>query len=131
MEAIAGQDLHAQDIAEQKALVADLKAKRDAKKRAELKAAQEVEEDDEMDGGDAPATPISPTKSKSKRVREDEEEQLKFQFKEPEVEERAVVTNRKVTRSFSALEPRTKSVAWGVAAFAFGLGAVSFLPNFF
>jgi len=63
-----------------------------------------------------------------KREREDEDEPLKFNFKEPENVERAISTNRRVGR-FN-MEPRTKSFAWGLAAFAVGMGAVAFLPSF-
>lgn len=60
-----------------------------------------------------------------KRAREEEEgskEELRFNFKEPETEERKISTNRRVSRFH--LEPRQKSFAWGVAAFAIGIGAV-------
>jgi hypothetical protein len=96
---IASQALHEQDIAEQQEMIADLKAKRDT--------GMSLCEDDDS--------------SNLKRVRE-EDEPVKFDFKEPEVEERQFATNRKVSRF--QLQPRTKAVAWGVAAFAFGLGAV-------
>ncbi|KAJ2936667.1 hypothetical protein H1R20_g425, partial [Candolleomyces eurysporus] len=79
---------------------------------------EEEEEEEESEGP-----------SKLKRARQDEDEPLKFQFKEPEAEERQIATNRRVGR-FN-MEPRTKSIAWGLAAFAVGMGAVSFLPNLF
>ena len=60
--------------------------------------------------------------TKCKRTREEESEALQFQFKEPEVGERAIATNKRV--GFFQMEPRTKSVAWGLAAFAVGMGAV-------
>ncbi|KAG2140126.1 hypothetical protein DEU56DRAFT_980133 [Suillus clintonianus] len=93
-----------QDIAEQKELIERLKAERDA--------------------------PSMETDS-LKRAREDEDEstELRFQFKEPEVQERQIATNKRVGRFH--LEPRQKSFAWGVAAFAIGMSAVSFLPNLF
>jgi hypothetical protein len=99
VENAVSQELHAQDVAEQQAMIADLKAKRDT--------AMKVGEEDES--------------SKLKRARE-EGETLQFEFKEPEVSERVIATNRKV--GMFQLEPRTKAMAWGVAAFAFGLGAV-------
>jgi hypothetical protein len=105
---LAGQDLRHQDIAEQKEMIENLKAQRDALMQ---------------DGGEEDNT------IKQKRARETEEPQLQFDFKEPEVEERAIATNRRVSRF--RLEPRQKSVAWGLAAFAVGLSAVTFLPNFF
>jgi hypothetical protein len=86
-----------QDIAEQKELIERLKAEREA--------------------------PLMETDS-LKRAREDEDEtmELRFQFKEPEVEERQIATNKRVGRFH--LEPRQKSFAWGVAAFAIGMSAV-------
>jgi len=102
---LVGRDLRHQDIAEQKEMIENLKAQRDALMK---------------DGEDSLA--------KHKRTREDEEP-LQFDFKEPEAEERAIATNRRVSRF--RLEPRHKSVAWGLAAFAVGLGAVTFLPNIF
>jgi hypothetical protein len=92
--AIAGPDM-SQDVAEQQELIKNLKAQRA----------------NNMSAGDED--------TKSKRSREEEEAPLQFEFKEPEVGERAVVTNKRVW-----MEPRTKSVAWGVAAFAIGMGAV-------
>jgi hypothetical protein len=89
--AMAGPDM-SQDIAEQQELINNLKAQR------------------ANAGGQD---------TKSKRAREDEDVPMQFDFKEPEIGERAVATNRRVW-----MEPRTKSVAWGVAAFAIGMGAV-------
>jgi hypothetical protein len=91
-----GQDMFREDVAEQRDLIAKLKSRRGAT--------------DERAGDQA------------KRVREDQEYPTQLNLKEPEVGERAIVTNRRVGR-FN-LEPRQKSFAWGVAAFAFGLGAV-------
>lgn len=92
--AMAGPDI-SQDVAEQQELIKNLKAQRA----------------NDMSTGDGNAN--------SKRTREEEDSALQFEFKEPEVGERAVVTNKRVW-----MEPRTKSVAWGVAAFAIGMGAV-------
>ncbi|KAF9236260.1 hypothetical protein BU15DRAFT_50306 [Melanogaster broomeanus] len=100
-----------QDIAEQMELIERLKAEREPAKMM---------------------TDEAPAPAPSKRAREDEEEmrqELRFEFKEPEIEERQIATNKRVSRF--KLEPRQKSFAWGVAAFAIGMGAVSFLPNFF
>jgi hypothetical protein len=108
-DGVAGSELRHQDIAEQKKLIEDLKAKRDA----EVKAVHEADESMEEEGEEAPGT--------LKRAREDEEV-LKFEFKEPEVGERVIATNKRVSRF--QMEPRTKSFAWGVAAFALGMGAV-------
>lgn len=95
--AMAGPDMSL-DIAEQKELINNLKAQR------ELAALEDAEE------------------TKPKRAREEEEEPLTFEFKEPEVGERTIATNRRV--GFFHMQPRTKSVAWGVAAFAIGMGAM-------
>lgn len=89
---MAGPDMN-QDVAEQQELIKTLKAQRT----------------NDMSAGD---------EAKSKRPRE-EESPLQFEFKEPEVGERAIATNKRVW-----MEPRTKSVAWGVVAFAIGMGAV-------
>ncbi|KAF9048726.1 hypothetical protein BJ165DRAFT_1462165 [Panaeolus papilionaceus] len=105
--------LRDEDIKEQQTLIQHLKAKRESAKQ-ELVKEMEVEES---------------SNSQKKRDREEEEAPLQFQFKEPEVEERAIATNRRVGRFH--MEPRTKSFAWGVAAFAIGMGAVTYLPNFF
>ncbi|KIJ08088.1 hypothetical protein PAXINDRAFT_18752 [Paxillus involutus ATCC 200175] len=101
-----------QDVADQMELIERLKAAREPPKM-------------ETDGAPTAPAPL-------KRAREDEEEQeqgLQFKFKEPETEERQIITNKRVSRF--KLEPRQKSFAWGVVAFAIGMGAVSFLPNFF
>lgn len=92
-----------QDMADQKELIERLKAERHAKT---------------MDVDEVANVPL-------KRAREEEEgskEELRFNFKEPETEERKISTNRRVSRFH--LEPRQKSFAWGVAAFAIGIGAV-------
>ena len=90
---VPGPDM-AQDIQEQKALIADLKAKRDA-------------------AGDL-VTPHNP------RKRQDlEPSTLSFDFdKQPEVGERAIVHRNRVH-----LQANQKAAAWGTLAFAIGLGA--------
>lgn len=99
----AGPDM-AQDIAEQKSLIADLKAQRAA-------------------ASSLPAT----TTVASKRAREDEEDQLAFNFKGPEEEaakaERTIATNRRVL-NWGMVRPQNKAVAWGALAFAVGMGAM-------
>ncbi|TEB33388.1 hypothetical protein FA13DRAFT_1686136 [Coprinellus micaceus] len=116
---VAGEQLYEEDVREQKELVEELKRKRDAARAAQEEMEADEEEDEEEEGGP----------SKLKRARHDGEEPLRFDFKEPETEERQIATNRRVGRF--AMEPRTKSIAWGIAAFAVGMSAVSFLPNFF
>lgn len=90
-----------QDIAEQKELIEKLKAERDVPKMETVEVVMPL-----------------------KRGREDEEqkEELHFNFKKPEAEERKISTNKRVSRFH--LEPRQKSFAWGVAAFAIGIGAM-------
>jgi hypothetical protein len=90
--AMAGPDM-SHDVAEQQELIKNLKAQR----------ADGMRDDD----------------GKAKRSREEDDSPLQFEFKEPEVGERAIVTNKRVW-----MEPRTKSAVWGVAAFAIGMGAV-------
>ena len=113
----------AEDIQEQKELIAKLKADR-AAARAKAKAIVEAEaeegvpgpsEEDAEDGG-----------AGEKRQREEEPTEYRFNFKEPgqeEVGERAVATNSRLRR-IAQMPPERKSLAWGALAFAAGLGAV-------
>ena len=93
----------ADDIQEQRELIAGLKAQRAAAISR---------------GEDQPETASS-----LKRTIEEVEPPLLFDPKEPEVEPRAVATNSRV-RFLRNPSPQTKSVFWGVAAFAAGVGAV-------
>ncbi|KAJ7170648.1 hypothetical protein C8R43DRAFT_58030 [Mycena crocata] len=106
VEESVGTELREQDLAEQKDMIDSLKAQRD--KALAVKHGGKV--------GDAPA--------KLKRTREDDSKKLEFEFKEPEVGERVIATNRRIS-------PSQKSFVWGVMAFAFGMTAASFLPNLF
>lgn len=138
--AVAGSELWEQDIAEQKKLIADLAAKA-LKSSADKMGMTENEkqllkeevyksiEDDQAMQDEEEEEEEEEGPSKLKRARQEGEEPLQFAFKEPEVEERQIATNRRVERT--GLQPRTKSLAWGIAAFAVGMSAVSFLPNFF
>ncbi|KAF8573667.1 hypothetical protein K439DRAFT_1642799 [Ramaria rubella] len=98
---VPGPDM-SQDIEDQKALIADLKAKREA--------------------AGAPTTPHNP------RKRQDvDTPPLSFDFgKEQEIGERAIVHRRRVQ-----LQANQKAAAWGTLAFAVGLGAASMLPRLF
>ena len=107
-DGVAGTELHDEDIREQQMLIQDLKAKRDAAKAVIA---------DDMDVSESASS-----SSTKKRNLEEVEQPLQFDFKEPENEERAVVTNRRAGR-FN-LEPRNKAAAWGFAAFAVGMGAM-------
>lgn len=100
-----GVELLTQDLEEQRDLIARLKAER-------------AGSDDMMitSGG------------AEKREREDEEAPLALNIKEPEKDQRLVVTNSRV-RGLN-LDTKQKSFAWGVAAFAVGFGAITYLPNF-
>jgi len=109
-EGVAGTELMEEDIKEQKRMITELK------KKEELAALPEQPGDTPMDESDHVST------SSKKRERDDEDQPLTFEFKEPEREERAIATNSRIAR-FS-LEPRTKSFAWGVVAFAVGMGVV-------
>ena len=108
---VPGPDMK-QDIAEQKEMIAKLKAERDAKEAVPSKAPS--------------AEPIAKTDSQSsKRGREDEDEKpLQFQFKEREAEDavavRPIASNRRLSLD---LEPQQKSAAWGALWFAAGLAA--------
>ena len=93
----------AEDILEQRELIAGLKAQR----AAAIARGEEQKE----------------TASSLKRTIEEVEPPLVFNPKEPEVEPRAVATNSKI-RFLRNTSPQTKSVFWGVAAFAAGVGAV-------
>ncbi|KAJ7104196.1 hypothetical protein B0H15DRAFT_808898 [Mycena belliarum] len=106
VEESVGTELREQDLAEQRDMIQDLKAQRDKALAAKQRKS----------ASDAPA--------KLKRVREDEEKPLEFEFKEPEIGDRVIATNRRIT-------PSQKSAVWGLMAFAFGMTAVSFLPNLF
>jgi len=100
-ENVTGFELHQEDIQKQKELVAGLKAEMS-------KGEEELEAMDDSESARA-----------KKRSREDDEAP-RFEFQEPENEERAIATNARVR----GWEPRSKSVAWGLAAFAVGMGAV-------
>jgi hypothetical protein len=113
---VVGAELRDQDIKEQRKLIQDLKDKRDAARKAQ------VDTEEGMDVGDESSSSSHLSTTGKKRERENEDEPLKFDFKEPEKDERTISTNRRVSR-FN-MEPRTKSFAWGLAAFAVGMGAV-------
>ena len=98
-EGIASADLFEQDMAEQREMIRVMKAA----KKSELTLSQK------------PKTKVE------KRARE--EEKLEFDFKEPEVGERAIATNKRVGL-FRNMEPRSKSAAWGLGLFVFGASAV-------
>ncbi|KAF8206429.1 hypothetical protein K438DRAFT_1917797 [Mycena galopus ATCC 62051] len=100
VEESVGTELREQDLAEQRDMIADLKAQRDK------------------------ALAVNDAPTKLKRAREDENQKLELNFKEPEVGERVIATNRRIS-------PTQKSAVWGVLAFAFGMTAVTFLPNLF
>jgi len=99
---VPGPDM-AQDIEDQKVLIADLKARR------------------------AAAGTVVSTPANSRKRQEIESPPLTFNFdKEPEVGERSIITRRRMQ-----LQPHQKAAAWGTLAFAVGLGAISLLPNLF
>jgi len=116
-DGVVGAELRDQDIKEQHKLIKGLKDKRDAARKAQVVAEEGMDV-----GGEGSSPPSYSATNGKKRERQDEDEPLKFDFKEPEKETRAISTNRRVGR-FN-MEPRTKSFAWGLAAFAVGMGAV-------
>jgi len=109
-DGVAGTELMEEDIEEQKRMITELKKKEEPALPSEQSGDTPMDESDHI-----------PTSSR-KRERDDEDQPLMFEFKEPEKEERAIATNSRITRF--TLEPRTKSFAWGVAAFALGMGVV-------
>lgn len=118
VEELAAQELHDEDVLEQKKLISDLKDKRAAIENG--KEDQTVENRKMKDDADEEVS-LTSTPASKKRTRDEEEHEYKLDFKEPEIGERKIVTNRRVRFQ---LEPRTRSFAWGVAAFAVGMGAV-------
>ncbi|KAI5121212.1 hypothetical protein M0805_007222 [Coniferiporia weirii] len=115
---VPGPDMH-EDVAEQKDLIAKLKAER-----------AEREEDPKASGSSA--VPIQQSDSQSsKRSREEDDQPLKFQFREPEaqaVTTRQIKSNKRLSLD---LEPQQKSAAWGALWFAAGLAAAATIPSFF
>ncbi|KAL5526063.1 hypothetical protein ACEPAG_7401 [Sanghuangporus baumii] len=119
---VPGPNMH-EDIAEQRELIAKLKAERAQKeKEKEVPSAVPLAQSD--------------SQGSSKRSREDVEEKkpLKFQFREPGSEEtavsrRSIRSNRRI--SFVDMEPQQKSAAWGALWFAAGLAAAATIPSFF
>jgi hypothetical protein len=109
-DGVAGTELMEEDIKEQKRLIAQLKKEEEA--ASPLKQADETA----MDESEHAST------CSKKREREDEDQPLRFEFKESEKEERVIATNRRIAQF--TLDPRNRSFAWGVAAFALGMGAV-------
>lgn len=93
----------AEDIQEQRELIAGLKAQR---------AATIARGEDQAD-----------TTPSLKRTIEEVEPPLTLNPRDPEAEPRAVATNSRI-RFLRNSSPQTKSVFWGVAAFAAGVGAV-------
>jgi len=114
----------ADDIAEQHELIANLKAQRAAVAAENSSVATIVA--DSVTGEAASGSQAG--SELAKRPREEEEEQLRFEFKEPETEERALVSNSRA-RMGSRLAPERKAALWGSLAFAVGLGAAAFIPS--
>lgn len=110
IEDVASSGLYQQDVQEQREMIEDLKLQREEA----MKATSTSDEDAAV----------------LKRSREEDQE-LAFEFKEPEVGERALITNRRVQNAYERLQPEHKSAMWGAAAFSFGLAAITFLPSFF
>lgn len=106
------------DIREQKELIRRLKAEADAKVSASAGKADRNDGEEVGSGEDS-----TPSGSALKRVREEEAVEYKLNIKEPEVGQRAIVTNRRV-RLLSDMRPEQKSLAWGAFLFAAGVGAV-------
>ncbi|KAI0077923.1 hypothetical protein K474DRAFT_1661168 [Panus rudis PR-1116 ss-1] len=114
----------AEDIREQKELIAKLVAEREAKKQQQQQDAIEIDDDEDT-------TSIGASLA-SKRAREESPEKpqytLNIKEHDQEPEQRVIASNSRV-RLLGNMPPERKSLAWGALAFAAGLGAVSFLPN--
>jgi len=95
-----------EDIREQREMIEAFKAQRELREQAE------DDRDEATDEG-----------SEKKREREGENASLQFNFKEPEVEERKIATNRRIPR-LPEMTPERRSFAWGIAAFAAAVGAM-------
>jgi len=102
-------DMH-EDIREQKEMIEAFKAQREANLRVQDEDAAMIE---------------GPEK---KREREDENAALEFNFKEPEAQERKIASNQRIAR-LPEMTPERRSFAWGIAAFAAAVSAVTYLPN--
>jgi len=70
---------------------------------------------------------VKPMSKASGMKRTVEEEAITFEPKEPEIGERVIAGPRRLRN----LPPQRQAVAWGALAFAVGLGATAFLPQFF
>jgi len=97
------------EIEEQHELIERLKAERAAR-----------DQDDGMDSE-------SDRTSGVKRTIAEVEPPLQLNIREPETEVRKLATNSRI-RGLQNMAPERKSLAWGVAAFAAGVGAI-LLPN--
>lgn len=130
---VPGPNMH-EDIAEQKELIAKLKAERDANTAAAAlaAAASKTEAEDSKEGKEEEEEETQvpePEPQSSKRAREDEQEGgqqevLQFKFREPEEQEviaaREIRSNKRLSLD---LEPQQKSAAWGALWFVSGLAA--------
>lgn len=101
-----------EDIREQQELIQRLKAERDLK--AQQQKEQVVDEDQDQAMEEAQVT------SANKRAREEGPEYT-LNIREPETEERQLVSNSRVR---GRMNPQRKSLAWGAFFFAAGLSAV-------
>lgn len=70
---------------------------------------------------------VKPMSKASGMKRAVEDETITFEPKDPEVGERVIAGPRRLRN----LPPQRQAVAWGALAFAVGLGATAFLPQFF
>lgn len=111
-----------EDVAEQKELIAKLKAE---KSKAQTHTQAKEEQQDEAGPSAVPLKQSDSTGSKRSRDEEEEEKPLQFKFREPgeavDVAKREIRSNRRV--SLTDLEPQQKSAAWGALWFAAGLAA--------
>ncbi|THH10306.1 hypothetical protein EW145_g1418 [Phellinidium pouzarii] len=121
---VPGPNMH-EDIAEQKELIAKLKAERAERQERAAEAA--------ANAANISAVPLQQSDSQSsKRSREEEDQPLKFKFRKPDAQNPVVNRQIKSNKRLSLdLEPQQKSAAWGALWFAAGLAAAATIPSFF
>ena len=109
-----------EDVREQRELIERLKAQKATQAKVPVR--------DVGIGGEATlvlaeSTITATSAASSKRLREEESVEIRLNIKEPETEERALVSNSRI-RSLRDMPPERKSLAWGALFFAAGMGAM-------
>ena len=114
-----------EDVREQKELIARLKAEKEAAEKAKAQAEADAEAAKVIAAAAEEAIEQTelPSTTSAKRIREEDSVEFKLKIKEPETEERALVSNSRIRR-LRDMPPERKSLAWGALLFAAGMGAV-------